>query len=292
MALKNERLEHAGKTYLIDSFPDEDRVLAQLKPMLAYCPAFAGAPEDDITVFWFASVADWRAFADLGATRLQAREFSKVGDMVRERMLAHDDSSEVIERLRCARDRLSGRGRACALLVAERRRLLVSHFGLQARLFMPGDFADRCRRATRPDGTVPFGHLTKSIQSGSPYVRACDQCNMVVAQLKRCATCECAAYCSKDCQTAAWRAGHKHLCPVEAFMMQVRPDSAAKAKADGRESRKVLSNIDAECRRMQADVDATPQELADEEATRETIREALAELRVARPGLSVVTCGL
>lgn len=44
---------------------------------------------------------------------------------------------------------------------------------------------------------------------------SCDHCGKVHQQqksLRRCALCKAAWYCDKDCQTAAWKAGHKQAC--------------------------------------------------------------------------------
>jgi hypothetical protein len=50
-----------------------------------------------------------------------------------------------------------------------------------------------------------------------PWVlRACDACGAREAAPgahKRCGSCGRAAYCSRACQTAHWKAGHKRDCP-------------------------------------------------------------------------------
>ena len=45
-------------------------------------------------------------------------------------------------------------------------------------------------------------------------VRRCDSCRALSEKLQRCAGCEVATYCSKDCQRQHWRAGHKNSCKM------------------------------------------------------------------------------
>lgn len=40
----------------------------------------------------------------------------------------------------------------------------------------------------------------------------CDGCRKLSEKLQKCAGCELATYCSKDCQRQHWRAGHKSGC--------------------------------------------------------------------------------
>jgi hypothetical protein len=45
-----------------------------------------------------------------------------------------------------------------------------------------------------------------------PNIPACDGCGNDYSGKLRCSRCECSFYCSKDCQKAAWKQGHKHEC--------------------------------------------------------------------------------
>eukprot|EP00048_Salpingoeca_helianthica_P003674 m.69499 g.69499 ORF g.69499 m.69499 type:complete len:458 (+) comp12836_c0_seq2:159-1532(+) len=44
----------------------------------------------------------------------------------------------------------------------------------------------------------------------------CNHCFLSDPDLKRCARCQVAHYCSKNCQTIAWKAYHKHECSMQA----------------------------------------------------------------------------
>ena len=53
-----------------------------------------------------------------------------------------------------------------------------------------------------PTSTEP---LTSSVSS-------CARCGAAAADLKACARCKSVAYCSRECQAAHWKAGHKKNC--------------------------------------------------------------------------------
>jgi hypothetical protein len=63
------------------------------------------------------------------------------------------------------------------------------------------------RRST-PDRAAPAASSSSSSSSSS----SCDWCSSTAATLLRCARCEVARYCSKDCQTEAWKAKHNREC--------------------------------------------------------------------------------
>jgi hypothetical protein len=42
--------------------------------------------------------------------------------------------------------------------------------------------------------------------------RPCAQCGELFPKLKQCSWCKAVAYCSRDCQVAHWKAGHKEAC--------------------------------------------------------------------------------
>ena len=56
----------------------------------------------------------------------------------------------------------------------------------------------------------------------------CDRCGLAAADLKQCAGCKTAVYCSRDCQAAAWGGGHKAECKA----IKKRAQAAARAKAE------------------------------------------------------------
>jgi hypothetical protein len=45
--------------------------------------------------------------------------------------------------------------------------------------------------------------------------RPCAQCGELFPKLKQCSRCKAVAYCSRDCQVAHWKAGHKEACQVQ-----------------------------------------------------------------------------
>jgi len=49
--------------------------------------------------------------------------------------------------------------------------------------------------------------------SGEGYMGPCAVCNKI-ENTKQCAKCKCVAYCSRACQVAHWKAGHKQACPT------------------------------------------------------------------------------
>lgn len=55
----------------------------------------------------------------------------------------------------------------------------------------------------------------------------CDRCGLAAADLKQCAGCKTAVYCSRDCQAAAWGGGHKAECKA----IKKRAQAAARATA-------------------------------------------------------------
>ena len=68
----------------------------------------------------------------------------------------------------------------------------------------------------------------------SNLARVCDwaDCSIQLQQpILRCAKCSNAAYCSKPCQSKAWKAGHKREC-VDRGSAGVEPSMAHRAKTD------------------------------------------------------------
>ena len=54
-----------------------------------------------------------------------------------------------------------------------------------------------------------YGHIRRSEES------ACSQCGARGHGFQQCARCQAARYCSKECQKAAWKQGHKEACMAE-----------------------------------------------------------------------------
>lgn len=44
------------------------------------------------------------------------------------------------------------------------------------------------------------------------YACAREGCDAVAEKMSKCGSCECVRYCSRECQKAAWKAGHKDHC--------------------------------------------------------------------------------
>jgi hypothetical protein len=42
--------------------------------------------------------------------------------------------------------------------------------------------------------------------------KPCAQCGELFPKLKLCTRCRSVSYCSKECQVAHWKAGHKQVC--------------------------------------------------------------------------------
>ncbi|KAI9344079.1 hypothetical protein BDR26DRAFT_963613 [Obelidium mucronatum] len=55
----------------------------------------------------------------------------------------------------------------------------------------------------------------------------CDHCHQPAATLLRCSKCQCAFYCSQNCQKAAWKSKHKQTCNETATHRQKSCDEAA-----------------------------------------------------------------
>lgn len=49
----------------------------------------------------------------------------------------------------------------------------------------------------------------------------CFGCGVKSDVLSRCANCKLAKYCSKECQTKAWKAGHKNLCKQSEVLLRL-----------------------------------------------------------------------
>ncbi len=54
--------------------------------------------------------------------------------------------------------------------------------------------------------------VASGLRGAVAVVRRCDCCKALSEKLQKCAGCEVATYCSKDCQRLHWRAGHKNNC--------------------------------------------------------------------------------
>jgi hypothetical protein len=73
-------------------------------------------------------------------------------------------------------------------------------------------------QGTGAEGTGPAAgsssHSSTSNHSGSakPH-RPCAHCGELFLKLKQCSRCKAVAYCSRECQVAHWKAGHKESCP-------------------------------------------------------------------------------
>jgi hypothetical protein len=52
----------------------------------------------------------------------------------------------------------------------------------------------------------------KSSDNNSYVGRPCARCGQLFAKLKRCTRCKDVSYCSRECQVAHWKAGHKEEC--------------------------------------------------------------------------------
>jgi len=51
-----------------------------------------------------------------------------------------------------------------------------------------------------------------AVTTCNPMPAYCNHCGKGFDELRKCAQCKAVWYCSKACQTAAWKAGHKHAC--------------------------------------------------------------------------------
>jgi hypothetical protein len=70
------------------------------------------------------------------------------------------------------------------------------------------------------------------IEIANPYIvvvekasldKVCSQCLLEIEQLKRCARCKVAQYCSTACQKEAWNSMHRLECSALAKMPDVPP---------------------------------------------------------------------
>jgi hypothetical protein len=72
-------------------------------------------------------------------------------------------------------------------------------------------------------------------ESEEDFTTQCDQCDYCRRQetdscpLKFCMECYILSYCSKQCQTAYWKAGHKHRCKHLRELTQVSNSTAAES---------------------------------------------------------------
>jgi len=58
------------------------------------------------------------------------------------------------------------------------------------------------------------------------FLRNCARCNAVLSKPLVCARCDMVRYCSRDCQRAAWRCGHKDSCGsfyISPFLVEATP---------------------------------------------------------------------
>ena len=58
-------------------------------------------------------------------------------------------------------------------------------------------------------------HFKKSALGTMPALEDCDHCHALRSKLRRCSSCKVARYCSRRCQVAAWRNGHRERCREE-----------------------------------------------------------------------------
>jgi hypothetical protein len=52
------------------------------------------------------------------------------------------------------------------------------------------------------------GGVSSKVKPSKP----CTQCGELFPKLHRCTRCKAVSYCSKQCQVAHWKAGHKQVC--------------------------------------------------------------------------------
>ena len=63
--------------------------------------------------------------------------------------------------------------------------------------------------------------------------QVCASCGQAAAKLSQCAACKSAVYCSRRCQVAHWKSGHKAECPALARAIHagggIRPDNLSRS---------------------------------------------------------------
>lgn len=68
-------------------------------------------------------------------------------------------------------------------------------------------------------GELSMRHLDEYEMKDADSVRLCDHCSAQDPK-KRCSKCG-IKYCSRECQVAAWRAGHKKVCKQVELAMAI-----------------------------------------------------------------------